>query len=293
MGNINNHTMCLAQYLYNQMKELKHTNGVDLCVFYGKHHLADPSKQGPIVNFNLIRPNGQYFGYSEIDRLASLENIMIRVGSFCNPGALSEFVGVTKEEIKKNAEKGKICGDDQDIGTDGKPLGSVRISIGYMTKFEDVEIFLKFLKKYFLNYNQQSVQPQALKKLIETKTSPYTLIDVRAAEELKIYGQIPTSHNVPIYELNEEAMNLSSEEWLSKYSFPKIKQGDKICLYCRSQRRSNMAARTLEGFGYTNIYILREGVIGWAYLDSSVLAYESYEPGKETPPQPKKILVVQ
>lgn len=37
-----------------------------------------------------------------------------------------------------------MCGDDIDV-IDGQPTGSVRISFGYMSTFEDVQAFLKFV----------------------------------------------------------------------------------------------------------------------------------------------------
>lgn len=37
-----------------------------------------------------------------------------------------------------------MCGDDIDV-IDGHPTGSVRISFGYMSTFEDVQAFLKFI----------------------------------------------------------------------------------------------------------------------------------------------------
>lgn len=41
-------------------------------------------------------------------------------------------------------QAGHVCGDDIDV-IDGHPTGSVRISYGYMSTFEDVQAFLKFI----------------------------------------------------------------------------------------------------------------------------------------------------
>ena len=41
------------------------------------------------------------------------------------------------------------------------------------------------------------------------------------------------------------------------------KKDTKILLYCRSGRMSDIAARTLVRLGYTNLWHLDEGMIGW------------------------------
>ncbi len=48
-----------------------------------------------------------------------------------------------------NFKAGHVCGDDMDV-INGKPTGSVRISFGYMSTFDDVQTFLDFLKGSFM-----------------------------------------------------------------------------------------------------------------------------------------------
>ena len=54
---------------------------------------------------------------------------------------------------------GHVCGDQMDI-IDGKPTGSVRISFGYMSSFEDAWTFLQFLKDCFLISNDSCLDSQ-------------------------------------------------------------------------------------------------------------------------------------
>jgi rhodanese-related sulfurtransferase len=37
----------------------------------------------------------------------------------------------------------------------------------------------------------------------------------------------------------------------------------KIVLYCRTDRMSNIAAKTLVNLGYTNVWVLEDGMIEW------------------------------
>ena len=48
------------------MVELRHSNGSPVCVLYCTGGFGSPESQGPIVNFNLLRPNGELVGYSEV-----------------------------------------------------------------------------------------------------------------------------------------------------------------------------------------------------------------------------------
>ena len=45
---------------------MHHFNGSPVCLFYCDGDFTDPSVQGAIVNFNLLRANGDYVGYTEV-----------------------------------------------------------------------------------------------------------------------------------------------------------------------------------------------------------------------------------
>nr|CAB3471132.1 unnamed protein product [Digitaria exilis] len=107
-------------------------------------------KMGPIITFNLKREDGTWFGYREVEKLASLSGIHLRTGCFCNPGACAKYLGLSHSDLVSNFEAGHVCWDDNDI-INGKPTGAVRISFGYMSTYEDAEGFLKFLRSSFVS----------------------------------------------------------------------------------------------------------------------------------------------
>ena len=82
--------------------------------------------------------------------MASLYNIHLRTGCFCNTGACQKFLSLSNKQVKDNLSAGHVCGDDVDL-IEGKPTGSVRISFGYMSNFADAETFLNFLEECFLD----------------------------------------------------------------------------------------------------------------------------------------------
>ncbi|XP_063156384.1 molybdenum cofactor sulfurase isoform X2 [Candoia aspera] len=105
MENIKQHTFALAHYTYRVLSTLKYANGAPLVHIYSDTDFSSSDIQGPIINFNVLNESGDIIGYSQA---------------------------------------GHVCGDDIDL-IDGHPTGSVRISFGYMSTFEDAQAFLKFI----------------------------------------------------------------------------------------------------------------------------------------------------
>ncbi|CAL5402452.1 unnamed protein product [Camellia sinensis] len=156
MSAISRHTASLARYVRNILLALRHENGDRVCTLYGNHKSkALYDEQGPVVSFNLKRPDHSWFGYREVEKLASLSGIQLRAGCFCNPGACAKYLGLSHVDLLSNIEAGHICWDDHDI-VNGKPTGAVRISFGYMSTFEDAKKFINFIVNSFASVPIQS-----------------------------------------------------------------------------------------------------------------------------------------
>ncbi|XP_057461598.1 molybdenum cofactor sulfurase isoform X2 [Actinidia eriantha] len=155
MSAISRHTASLATYVRKVLSALRHENGDHVCILYGNHKSKvlydDP---GPIVSFNLKRPDGSWFGYREVEKLASLSGIQLRTGCFCNPGACAKYLGLSHLDLLSNIEAGHICWDDHDI-VHGKPTGAVRVSFGYMSTFEDAKKLINFIVNSFASLKTQ------------------------------------------------------------------------------------------------------------------------------------------
>ncbi|XP_031275116.1 molybdenum cofactor sulfurase-like isoform X1 [Pistacia vera] len=144
------HTTSLAIYVRKMLLGLRHDNGASICKIYGRlSSKVSSHESGPIVTFNLKRPDGSWFGYREVEKLASLSGIQLRTGCFCNPGACAKYLGLSHLDLLSNIEAGHVCWDDNDI-IRGKPAGAVRISFGYMSTYEDAKKFIDFLKSSFV-----------------------------------------------------------------------------------------------------------------------------------------------
>uniref|UniRef100_A0A8C5C937 Molybdenum cofactor sulfurase n=1 Tax=Gadus morhua TaxID=8049 RepID=A0A8C5C937_GADMO len=164
------HAFGLARYTHMLLSSLCHGNGHPVAQMYTQGQFDSPDTQGAILNFNLLDCRGHIIGYSQVDKLASLYNIHLRTGCFCNTGACQHFLDITDQEVKNNLKAGHVCGDSIDL-VDGKPTGSVRVSFGYMSTFDDCQTFLSFVVDCFVE-KPPRVDRVRLENLRQTKTGP-------------------------------------------------------------------------------------------------------------------------
>ncbi|XP_071942133.1 molybdenum cofactor sulfurase-like isoform X2 [Antedon mediterranea] len=172
MHQISHHTFALAKYVHHELASYCHSNSKPVAKLYHENNFEDINIQGAIVNFNIIKDNGDYVGYSEVDKLANLYSIQLRTGCFCNTGACQKFLGLTSDKVKKNFEAGHKCGDDKDL-IDGQPTGSVRISFGYMSSWKDAKRFLQFIRECFMSTNPEPCETRLRQyaEPVETRTN--------------------------------------------------------------------------------------------------------------------------
>ena len=79
-----------------------------------------------------------------------------------------------------------------------------------------------------------------------------TVIDVRGADEfIGPLGHIATARNIPVAELGSRLGELAGFEQAP------------LIIVCRTDRRSATAARTLRAAGFTQVGVLREGMVQW------------------------------
>jgi molybdenum cofactor sulfurtransferase len=65
MASVMLHTFSLARYLFQFLLTLHHSNGCPATILYCDTTYEDASTQGSIINFNMLRPNGEYVGFIE------------------------------------------------------------------------------------------------------------------------------------------------------------------------------------------------------------------------------------
>ncbi|KAK8241027.1 pyridoxal phosphate-dependent transferase [Phyllosticta capitalensis] len=147
---VSQHTASLTKRLWDGMVGLRHTNGRPMIQIYN-HNSAiygDAKTQGATIAFNILGPDGSPVAPFEVEKTADKNRIYLRSGRLCNPGGVAQHLGWSAAEIRGMYNSGMRC--DLPAGVyRGKPLGSVRVSLGAMSTPGDVDIFLDFLREEY------------------------------------------------------------------------------------------------------------------------------------------------
>lgn len=191
------HVTALHRYLIASLQALEHRNGRPLIVLYGH----DEGCSGPIASFNMLHADGSWIGHADVARLAGIRGIHLRTGGMCNPGALQMHLGLSGEDIQRNALAGHVCWDDQDI-LNGKPTGAIRVSLGAYSSIDDVVALLQFLEEYFLEED------------LKHEAAPLPYSSTAVLSRMIIYP-IKSCHGIEVTEWQVEPHGLRYDrEWM-------------------------------------------------------------------------------
>lgn len=144
MGVVHDRVCALAEWLLDEMAELRHTNGAPMVRVFGPQKMA---ARGATVAFYLLDPNGAVYDVYAVEQLAGEQRISVRTGCFCNPGD-----GEVAHEIRRSemaecfADAPTTLADCQRLIQDatGKVPNTIRISLGIASTFADVYRFMEF-----------------------------------------------------------------------------------------------------------------------------------------------------
>ena len=99
----------------------------------------------------------------------------------------------------------------------------------------------------FLNIKE--IHPQELADWLQVGDSPFRVIDVREMLEISA-GTIPGAEPMPLATVPLRTSEMATHE--------------KLVFVCHSGARSAQACAFLQQKGYSNVYNLRGGIVGWA-----------------------------
>lgn len=138
---------CLTGWLLDRLTEMKHSTGVPLVRIYGPTRMEG---RGGAVTVNFYDKDDKAFDHRFVEEQANKVNISLRTGCFCNPGAGEVALDISRVELDvcftQPGHEDRLTVDDFRHCIDGKSSGAVRISVGMVTDFRDVQGFLAFAK---------------------------------------------------------------------------------------------------------------------------------------------------
>lgn len=146
---------CITGWTLQEIKNLRHDNGGRLIKVYGPQ---DTRQRGGTIAMNFFDKDGDMYDFFEIEHMANQQNISLRTGCFCNPGIDETNHAFEEAELKKYFAKSGSKNYFDLIETIGKRRGAVRISFGYISKFDDAYRFIQFAKQLL---NKQRVKMPA------------------------------------------------------------------------------------------------------------------------------------
>ncbi len=142
---IHERVVSLTGWLLDQLTKLKHSNGAPMMRIYGP---ITTEMRGGTISLNFYDPSGVIIDYRIIERLANEQNISLRSGCFCNPGAGETALGLTKEELECALEADQRMSLPELMIVMGRVLGALRISVGMVSNFADVYRFIQFAQGF-------------------------------------------------------------------------------------------------------------------------------------------------
>lgn len=151
---ISAHTSALTAHLHASLSALHHASSPSspLLTIYNDHSaFADPTRQGPMIAFNVLRRDGRTLvPPAVVERAADACRIYVRSGSLCNPGGAARYLGWEASELRALYERDGLRCSDGNVGViAGRATGVVRASLGAASTRADVDALVGFLRERF------------------------------------------------------------------------------------------------------------------------------------------------
>ena len=144
---IHERVRCLTGCMIDNLTQMEHSTGESLVRLYGPTTME---RRGGAITVNFFDKHGRAIDHRTIEDEANAVNISLRTGCFCNPGAGEIALGISRVELDvcftQPGHETRLSLDAFRLCIDGKNSGAVRMSVGLMTNFNDVQAFLSFAR---------------------------------------------------------------------------------------------------------------------------------------------------
>ena len=138
MPRISRRVSALGLGLRDRLAALRHRNGAPLVSLYG----ASGDDRGATIALNVLDAGGNVIPYWQVEDRAREMRVSIRGGCFCNPGAAERALGIDAgalAECLRAARERRVEFSHAWLAEClGRPVGALRISLGYGTDSSDL-----------------------------------------------------------------------------------------------------------------------------------------------------------
>jgi selenocysteine lyase/cysteine desulfurase len=141
---IHERVRCLTGWLIDNLLALRHPNGKPAVQLYGPAGLA---ARGGTLAFNFYDAAGRPFNHRSVEHAANERMISLRTGTFCNPGGGEVALAEAGTELAR-CVRGPALFDEFRSVLDNRGSGAVRISVGLVSNFADVQALLRFAQDF-------------------------------------------------------------------------------------------------------------------------------------------------
>ena len=143
---IHTRVTCLTDWLIEQLQGLQHASGAPLIRLYGPSTAAD---RGGTVALNFLDPDGAVWNCWQVEALANEQNLSLRAGCHCNPGAREVALDIPSDQLaplfsnKHERQYERYVEEIHDSLS-----GVVRVSLGIASNFADTHRFVEFASEF-------------------------------------------------------------------------------------------------------------------------------------------------
>jgi selenocysteine lyase/cysteine desulfurase len=145
MERIHSRVKCLTGWLLENLVQLSIKMENHWYAFYGP---LNTNNRGGAIAMNFFDPQGNVIDHRWIEAKANEQNISLRTGCFCNPGAGEVALEISSSELTscfaRPDHEQRLSYDEFRLCINNKASGAVRISVGMMSNFADMETMIHF-----------------------------------------------------------------------------------------------------------------------------------------------------
>jgi molybdenum cofactor sulfurtransferase len=145
MHSINTRVKCLTGWLIDELLSIKHSNGQNVVKIFGPNENVD---RGGTILLNFFHADGTVYPFVQVEGIANQKKISVRTGCFCNPGIDEMNSYLSEDAIRNYFNTFEHAEYAEMVEFFSHLRGAVRISVGLISNFNDVEIFIAFAKSF-------------------------------------------------------------------------------------------------------------------------------------------------